>query len=56
MPIPLEVLGDQFVTGLTYTDKDSGETKKIDASGIFVEAGVSPQHRLCPRVLLSLTR
>lgn len=39
---PLEVLGDAFVTGMTYTDKDSGEVKKIDATGIFVEAGVIP--------------
>jgi NADH-dependent peroxiredoxin subunit F len=39
---PLEVLGEQFVTGITYTDKDTGEVKKIDATGIFVEAGVIP--------------
>jgi len=39
---PLEVLGDKFVTGLTYTDKTTGEIKTIDASGIFVEAGVLP--------------
>ncbi len=39
---PTEVLGEQFVTGLTYTDKDTGEVKKIAASGIFVEAGVIP--------------
>ncbi|MDO8231663.1 MAG: FAD-dependent oxidoreductase [bacterium] len=39
---PLEVMGDKFVTGLKYTDKDSGEVKEIPASGIFVEAGVIP--------------
>jgi len=44
---PLEVLGDQFVTGITYTDKDSlagqaGEVKTLTASGVFVEAGVIP--------------
>lgn len=39
---PLEVLGEQFVTGMTYTDKDSDEVKKIEATGIFVEAGVIP--------------
>ncbi len=39
---PLEVKGDQFVTGLTYKDKDSGETKSLAVSGIFVEAGVIP--------------
>lgn len=40
---PLEVLGEgNFVTGLKYKDKDSGEEKVIKASGIFVEAGVIP--------------
>ena len=39
---PVEVLGDKFVTGLTYTDTESDEIKKISASGIFVEAGVIP--------------
>jgi len=39
---PVEVRGEQFVTGLVYTDKDSGETKDIAVSGIFVEAGVIP--------------
>ncbi len=39
---PLEVLGEQFVTGMTYTDKDTNEVKTISATGIFVEAGVIP--------------
>jgi NADH-dependent peroxiredoxin subunit F len=39
---PLEVVGEQFVTGLKYTDKDSGEEKEISVTGIFVEAGVLP--------------
>ncbi len=39
---PTEVLGEQFVTGMTYTDKDTGESHTIPASGIFVEAGVIP--------------
>lgn len=39
---PLEVTGDKFVTGLKYTDKNTGEIKEIPASGIFVEAGVIP--------------
>lgn len=39
---PLEVMGEKFVTGLKYTDKNSGEVKEIPASGIFVEAGVIP--------------
>jgi len=39
---PTEVKGEQFVTGLSYTDKESGETKEIPVSGIFVETGVMP--------------
>lgn len=39
---PTEVMGEQFVTGLKYTDKDSGETKELPVTGIFVEAGVLP--------------
>lgn len=39
---PVEVLGGQFVTGLKYKDKDSGEVKELSATGIFVEVGVMP--------------
>ncbi len=39
---PTEVIGEQFVTGLRYKDKDSGEVKDLAVSGIFVEAGVIP--------------
>ncbi|MHB8660739.1 MAG: NAD(P)/FAD-dependent oxidoreductase [Minisyncoccota bacterium] len=39
---PTEVVGEQFVSGLKYTNKDSGETKTLKVSGIFVEAGVIP--------------
>jgi len=39
---PTKVTGEQFVTGLTYLDKDSNETKELFVSGIFVEAGVLP--------------
>src|SRR3989338_9703464 len=50
---PVEVLGDKFVTGLTYTDTESDEIKKISASGIFVEAGGIPNtdfsQKLVPR-------
>ncbi len=37
-----EVTGEQFVAGLKYKDKDSGEVKELAVSGIFVEAGVIP--------------
>ena len=39
---PTEVLGEQFVTGLKYKEKDSGEVKELAVSGVFVEAGVLP--------------
>jgi alkyl hydroperoxide reductase subunit F len=39
---PVEVMGEQFVTGLKYKEKDSGEVKELAVSGIFVEAGVIP--------------
>jgi alkyl hydroperoxide reductase subunit F len=37
---PIEVLGEQFVTGLKY--KSDSEEKTIAATGIFVEIGVAP--------------
>jgi alkyl hydroperoxide reductase subunit F len=39
---PTEVVGGPFVTGLKYTDKDTGESKELAVSGLFVEAGVIP--------------
>ena len=39
---PTEIMGEQFVTGLKYTDKDSGEIKELAVSGIFAEVGVIP--------------
>jgi len=39
---PVEVTGEQFVTGLKYKDIDSEEIKELAVSGIFVEAGVMP--------------
>jgi len=37
-----EVHGDKFVDGATYIDTLSGETKKLNATGIFVEIGQIP--------------
>jgi NADH-dependent peroxiredoxin subunit F len=39
---PTEVLGEQFVSGLRYKDKNTGEIKDLAVTGIFVEAGVIP--------------
>ena len=39
---PVEIIGEQFVSGLTYRDKETGETHTLATTGIFVEAGVIP--------------
>lgn len=43
---PVEVKGDKFVTGLSYKDKDSGETKELAVAGIFVEIGFLPNTQM----------
>jgi len=38
-----EVLGDgNKVNGLAYTDRESGESKKLDLAGVFVQIGLVP--------------
>ncbi len=37
-----EVFGDEFVKGLKYTDRESGEEKELAVEGIFVEIGSIP--------------
>ena len=37
-----EILGDKFVTGLKYKDKESDEVKQLDVQGVFVQIGSSP--------------
>jgi len=37
-----EVLGENFVSGLKYKDKISGEIREIAATGIFIEIGALP--------------
>lgn len=36
------VVGDKFVSGLTYTDTTTGEDKTLPVTGIFVEIGMIP--------------
>ena len=38
----VEITGNKFVTGLKYLDKESGETKELKVTGIFVEIGSVP--------------
>lgn len=37
-----EVLGDKFVTGLKYEDRNSKEIKELEVQGVFVEIGAVP--------------
>ena len=42
-----EIIGDdQKVTAIKYLDKETGEHKEINASGIFIYVGVEPQTSL----------
>ena len=38
----LQILGDQFVTGLKYKDRKTGEEKTLNLQGVFVEIGSIP--------------
>jgi thioredoxin reductase (NADPH) len=33
---------DKKVSGVTYTDKETGEARQIDASGVFIYVGIEP--------------
>lgn len=37
-----EIFGDVFVEGIKYLDKNSGEEKTLNVSGVFVEIGAIP--------------
>lgn len=39
---PIEILGDKFVTGIKYKNRETGEEKEIAVSGVFVEIGLLP--------------
>jgi alkyl hydroperoxide reductase subunit F len=39
---PTAILGEQFVTGLKYVDRDTNEEHELAVTGVFVEAGVLP--------------
>lgn len=45
------VHGEQFVNGLTYTDTQSDEEKKLDVTGVFVEIGMIPNTELVAGLL-----
>ena len=41
-----EVLGEKFVTGVSYQDRKSGEVKTLEVNGIFVEIGSVPNSEM----------
>ncbi len=41
-----EIHGKTTVTGLTYTDTRSGETKTLSVQGVFVEIGIMPNSEI----------
>jgi alkyl hydroperoxide reductase subunit F len=41
-----EILGENFVSGLKYIDKKSGEEKTLEAQGVFVEIGSVPNSEI----------
>lgn len=42
----VEVLGDQFVTGIKFKDRNTGEEKTLEVGGIFVEIGSVPNSEM----------
>ena len=44
--LPEEVLGDQFVTGLRYKDKNTNEVRSLAVDGIFVEICAVPNSEI----------
>lgn len=42
----LEILGESMVTGILYKDKNTGETKTLQVTGVFVEIGSEPNTAL----------
>ncbi|PSJ45538.1 alkyl hydroperoxide reductase subunit F [Zobellella taiwanensis] len=52
-----EVLGDgSKVTGMQYTDRVSGESKRLDVAGIFVQIGLVPNTEFLKGSEVELTR
>ncbi|MFZ2048778.1 MAG: FAD-dependent oxidoreductase [Minisyncoccia bacterium] len=44
--VPKEIKGEQFVTSIIYTDKNTNADNEIQATGIFVEIGLVPTTEL----------
>ncbi|BBM04057.1 alkyl hydroperoxide reductase subunit F [Microbulbifer sp. GL-2] len=52
-----EVLGDgNKVNGLAYTDRESGESKKLDLAGVFVQIGLVPNTEFLKETDIEMNR
>ena len=47
-----EILGDNFVHGLRYIDKTSGEEKEISINGVFVAIGMIPNSGIVKELVM----
>ncbi len=47
----IEIIGEQFVTGIKYKDKASDEEKEMETGGVFVEIGMIPNTDLVKDVV-----
>jgi len=48
---PIEIMGDTFVSGIRYTDGATGEEKKLDVQGVFIEIGSVPNSGLVKNIV-----
>lgn len=46
-----EVLGDKFVTGLKYLDRESNQEKILELDGVFVEIGSVPNSEMAKEII-----
>mgnify|MGYP000664854158 CR=1 FL=1 len=49
--IPTEILGEKFVTEITYEDTTTKEKKTLETKGIFVEIGLIPSTSFAKKIL-----
>lgn len=52
----IEIKGDKFVNTLVYKDKNTGETKELNVTGIFVEIGSNPSVDFVKNGLVKLSQ
>jgi len=46
-----EILGDKFVSGLRYLDKNDNQIKELNVEGIFVEIGSTPNSKFVEKLV-----